>query len=174
MRFARLLSLAVLLFTGCAGYQIGPIKPTRMAKVHTIAVPNFRNDTMYPRLETMLATAVIKQIQQDGTYQIARDNDADVVLQGRVEQVLSSPLRSVRGNLLLTREYQLTIRCSYKITERTSGAIIDNGMVFGQTSFFVSGDDPISADINQDQTPALPLAAEALAKDLVSRLSEGW
>jgi hypothetical protein len=174
MRFAFFLPLVALVFTSCAGYQLGPVKPTRMAKVQTIAVPNFRNDTLHPRLETQLATAVIKQIQQDGTYQIARDNDADAVLQGHVEQVVSSPLRSVRGNLLLTREYQLTIRCRYEVTNRTTGAVLYGGTAIGQTSFFVSGSDPISADITQDQRPALPLAAEALAKDLVSRLSEGW
>ncbi len=172
MRFAFLLPL--LLLAGCAGYQLGPIKPTQMAKVTSIAVPNFRNDTLHPRLETQLATALIKQLQQDGTYKIARENDADAILQGHVEQVISSPLRSVRGNLLLTREYQLTIRCTYNVTDRVTGAPLYAGTAFGRTQFFVSGSDPISADIIQDQRPALPLAAEDLAKDLVSRLSEGW
>jgi Lipopolysaccharide-assembly len=174
MRFAFLLPLAALLFTGCAGYQLGPVKPTRMAKVTSIAVPNFRNNTLGPRLETLLATALIKQLQQDGTYKILRENDADAILQGHVEQIISSPLRSVRGNLLLTREYQLTIRCTYNVTDRVTGAVLDSGTAFGRTQFFVSGSDPISADITQDQRPALPLAAEDLAKDLVSRLSEGW
>lgn len=174
MRFAFFLPLAALLFTGCAGYQLGPIKPTLMAKVTSIAVPNFRNDTLHPRLETQLATALIKQLQQDGTYKILRENEADAILQGHVEQVISSPLRSVRGNLLLTREYQLTIRCRYEVTDRTTGALLDSGIATGQTSFFVSGSDPISADIIQDQRPALPLAAEELAKDLVRDLSEGF
>ncbi len=60
------------------------------------------------------------------------------------------------------------------MTNRVTGEVIYSNMAFGQTSFFVSGSDPISADITQDQRPALPLAAEALAKDLVSHLSEGW
>ncbi len=174
MRFTFLLPFAALLFTGCAGYQLGAIKPTRMAKVKTIAVPNFRNDTLQPRVEVLLATALITQFQQDGTYKIVRENEADAIIQGHLEEIVRSPARSVRGNLLLTREYILTLRCRYTVTNRVTGAVLDGGAAFGQTSFFVSGSNPIAADITQDERPAMPLAAEALAKNIVSHLSEGW
>lgn len=174
MRFTLLLPLAALLFTSCAGYHVGAIKPTRMAAIKTIAVPNFRNDTLTPRMEVLLATALIKQLQQDGTYQVVRENEADAIVQGHLEEVLQSPTRSVRGNLLLTREYLLTLRCRYTVTNRVTGAVIENNSANGQTTFFVSGSDPIAADIIQDQRPALPLAAEAMSKEIVSRLSEGW
>jgi hypothetical protein len=174
MRFAFLLPLAALAFTSCAGYHVGPIKPTRMAKINTLAVPDFHNDTLVPRVEVLLATALIKQIQQDGTYKIARENDADAIVQGRLEQILQTPSRSVRGNVLLTREYTLTLKCRYEVKDRATGAILDRHTAQGQTSLFVSGTSTLAADITQDIRQALPLAAEQLAKDMVSHLSEGW
>jgi len=174
MRLTFLLPIAALILTGCAGYQVGPIKPTRMAKVNTLAVLNFKNDTLLPRVEVLLANAVIKQVQQDGTYKITRENEADAIFQGRLEQTIRTPARSVRGNVLLTREYVLTLRCRYDVTDRVTGAILDSRSAIGTTTFFASSSDPISADLIQDERQALPLAAEELAKDIVSHLSEGW
>ena len=174
MWLAFCLPLVALLLSSCAGYHVGPIKPTRMAKVTTIAVPSFKNDTLLPRVEVLLANAVIKQLQQDGTYQVVRDNEADAIFQGHLEQIIRRPSRSVRGNVLLTKEYTLTLRCTYDITDRVTGAVLDRRAAIGQTTFFVSGTDAIAADLTQDERQALPLAAEDLAKDIVSHLSEGW
>ena len=58
MRFA-LSFLAALLFTSC-GYQVGPVKPTKLQGIRRICVKNFQNDTLEPRMEAMLASAVIK------------------------------------------------------------------------------------------------------------------
>ena len=174
MRFSLLLPLATLLFSSCAGYHVGPIKPKRMAKITTIAVPSFKNDTLLPRAEVLLANALIKQFQQDGTYKIVRENEADAILQGHLEQIIRNPSRSVTGNVLLTREYILTLRCTYILTDRVTGEIIERRSAMGRTSFFVSGSDTIAADVTQDERQALPLAAEDLAKEVVSHLSEGW
>ena len=176
MRPAFFLPLAALVFSSCAGYHVGPIKPTRMAKVNAIAVPSFKNDTLLPRVEVLLANALIKQFQQDGTYKIVHESDADAILQGRLEQVIHTPARSVRGNVLLTREYTLTLRCRYDVTDRHTGALLDRQSASGQTTFFAtgSGNSAIASDITQDQRQAFPLAAEHLAKDIVSHLSEGW
>ena len=174
MRFALLLPLAALVFSSCAGYHVGPIKPTRMAAVNTIAVPSFKNETLLPRVEVLLANALINQFQQDGTYKIVRDNDADAIVQGHLETIVRRPSRSVRGNVLLTREFILTLHCRYDVTDRRTGALLLRRTANGQTSFFVSGTDAIAADVTQDERQAFPLAAEQLAKDIVSHLSEGW
>lgn len=173
MRFAFLLPLAALLFAGCAGYQIGPIKPKTMREVTKIAVPTFKNETLEPRVEVLLANAVIKQIQQDGTYQITREEDADATLEGVLDEIVRRPSRGVRGNVLQTREFTLVLRIRYRVTDR-SGRILEQRSVSGQTSFFVSGTDTLAADTNQDERQAIPLAAEDAAVRLVSQISEGW
>ena len=160
--------------TGCAGYHIGPIKPKPMADVKTLAVQTFKNDTLEPRIEVLLANAVIKQLQKDGTYKIARENEADAIVEGTLEEVERKPQRSVRGNVLLTREYDLILRVRYRVIDRVTGKELEGRSVQGRTSFFVSGTDAIAADVLQDERQAIPLAAEDLATRLVSQISEGW
>ena len=163
-----------LLLGGCAGYHIGPVKPAKFEGIHSIAVNNFKNDTLQPRVEVLLANSVIKQIQQDGTYKVADEASADALLEGTLEEIRRRPSRYVRGNVLQTREYTLQIRVRYKLTQRGTGKLLDERTAFGDTSFFVSGSGSVAADVNQDELQAFPLAAEELAVRLVSQISEGW
>ena len=88
-RFARRVksfSVALLVslsLGGCAGYHIGDVKPHYLEGVRTIAVPTFRNETYQPRMEVLMTNTVIKQLQQDGTFQITTEDKADAVLRGR-------------------------------------------------------------------------------------------
>jgi outer membrane lipopolysaccharide assembly protein LptE/RlpB len=155
MRLAFLLPLAALLFSGCAGYHVGPIKPKSMRAVKTIAVPSFKNDTLEPRVEVLLANSIIKQLQQDGTYQVVREKDADATIEGSLDEIIRRPSRSVRGNVLQTREFTLVIRIRFRVIDR-SGRVLEQRAVTGQTSFFVSGTDTLAADVNQDERQAFP------------------
>jgi hypothetical protein len=173
MRFFSPL-LALLLLTGCAGYQLGPVKPKPFTAIRKIAVQNFKNDTLEPRVEVLLATAIIKQIQQDGTYQVVDEKDADAIFEGTLDNIVRRPARQVSGNVLQTREYTLTLRARYRVINRATGVEIDSRGISGTTSFFVSGSNPTSADVNQDERQAIPIAAEDLAVRVVSQISEGW
>jgi hypothetical protein len=174
MKFAALVPLAILCFGGCAGYKIGPIQPTFMKGIHKIAVQTFRNDTLEPRIEVDLANAVIKQFQQDGTYQIVADKDADAILAGTMDMIQRHPARSVIGNVLQTQEFTLTLRGRFTLTNRVTGVVIDQRAVTGQTSFYTSGSGSVAEDVTSDERQAVPLAAEDMATQLVSTYSEGW
>ena len=157
-----------LLLSGCAGYHLGPAKPAYLKDVHVLAVPMFRNTTLVPRVEAMVSDTVIKQFQQDGTYRIANESQADAVLKGEVMAIGRAPARSVRGNVLATTEFMLVLRVRYTVTGRDGRILTGPAEVTGSTSFFV-GD-----DVTTDERQALPLAAEELAGHLVTQLSEGW
>ena len=169
-----LLALFSLILAGCAGYTVGPIKPTPMKQVNRIAVRNWRNDTLEPRVSVLLTTMNIKQLQQDGTYEITDESRADAILDGTLNAIDRRPVRSLRGNILATKEYQLTLRGRYTLTEKGTGRVIDERKVNGVTSFFVTGRSLVAADSNQDERQALPLAIEELATRLTSNISEGW
>jgi hypothetical protein len=131
-------------------------------------VPTFRNTTLVPRIEVLVTGAVIKQFQQDGTFRIANEDNADAILKGEIIGVGRSPARSVRGNVLATTEFNLSLRVRYTVVGRDGKTIAGPSDAAGLTSFFV-GD-----DVNTDERQALPLAAEEMAGRLVSQLSEGW
>jgi len=166
--------LAAFALAGCAGYEVGSIKPTPMQGIRTLAVPNFKNETLEPRVEVLLANTLIKQIQQDGTYKIADEKDADATVECSLEEIDRRPQRSVRGDTLVTREYELVMRIRYRVIENKTGRELMSRTVSGSTHFFVSGINAITADVLQDERQALPLAMEEAAVRLVAQISEGW
>ena len=157
-----------LFLTGCLGYHIGPVKPYSLHDVHTIAVPTFKNETLIPRIESLVTGTVIKQFQQDGTYRITNESNADAVLKAEITRISRSPARSVRGNVLATTEFNLAMRVHYRLLGRDGQPVGPPGEAVGTTSFFVG------TDVVTDERQALPLATEELATRLVSQLSEGW
>lgn len=161
-------ALSCLCLTGCLGYHIGPVKPNYLRDVHTIAVPTFKNQTLVPRIEVLVTDTVIKQFQQDGTFQIASNERADAILEGQIMDIGRSPARSVRGNVLATTEFNLVMRVKYRLIARDGKPLGPQGVAVGTTSFFVG------SDVTTDERQALPLATEQLATQLVSQLSEGW
>jgi hypothetical protein len=159
---------ACFVLGGCLGYHVGPVKPYYLRDVHTIAVPTFENKTLLPHIEVLVTDTVIKQLQQDGTFQIARGGDADATLKAEITQIDRLPARSVRGNVLQTIEFNLYMRLKYTLIARDETPIAPPAVVSGTTSFFVS------TDVTTDERQALPLATEDLATRLVTQLSEGW
>lgn len=167
MKKAPLLLLLGLLLDGCAGYTLGPATPAYLKHIHTIAIPTFGNTTLVPRIEVLVTNTVIKQFQQDGTFRIVSADAADATLKAEITGVGRAPVRSVRGNVLSTTEFNLVLSVKYTLIGR-DGNVLAPGSVAGATSFFVG------TDVNTDERQALPLAAEELARHLVSQLSEGW
>jgi lipopolysaccharide assembly LptE-like protein len=166
----QFLSAALIAFglTGCMGYHIGPAKPYYLRDVRSISVPTFKNSTLQPRIEVLVTGTVIKQFQQDGTFRIVGDGEADATLKGEITAISRRPTRSVRGNVLATTEFGLTMTVRYSVLDRRGKQIAPASSAAGTTSFFVG------RDVNTDERQALPLATEQLAAHLVSQLSEGW
>jgi Lipopolysaccharide-assembly len=144
------------------------VKPYYLRDVHTIAVPTFKNHTLVPRIEVLVTDTVIKQLQQDGTFQVTSGDKADATLNGEISRISRTPARSVRGNVLATTEFNLALSVKYSLTGRNGTDLAASNQAIGTTSFFVS------SDVTTDERQALPLATEDLATRLVSQLSEGW
>ena len=161
-------ALLAVCLSGCAGYRLGDVKPNHLRDVRKIAVLNFRNNTFNPRVETLVTNTVIKQFQQDGTYQITTPEEADAILDGVVSGISRNPTRSVRGNVLATNEFNLGLTIGYTLRDKKGAPLVGPGSISGGTSFFVG------TDVTTDERQALPLAAEDLATRLVSQISEGW
>jgi hypothetical protein len=166
----KLLGVTALCFclTGCLGYSIGPVKPGYLSDVHTISVPTFKNDTLLPRIEVLVTDTVIKQFQQDGTFRIGNDSNSDATLKAEISRVSRAPARSQRGNVLSTTEFNMVMRVKYRLVGRDGKTIGPPGEVQGTTSFFRG------SDVVTDERQGIPLAAEELAQNLVTQLSEGW
>ncbi len=162
-----LLGVLSLSLAGC-GYHLGEIRPTVMRSVQFLAVPTFKNRTYHPRVEVILADAVIRQLQQDGTYTIVGTERADAILNATLNSVERRPIRSLTTDVLTSTEYELTIIAAFEVQDRFSGVTLMSGEVRGAATFFPTG------DLTTDERQAFSVAAQRLAVALSQRLSEGW
>jgi len=166
--FSAFLLLPLLLSLGGCGYHVGEIKPTPMRRVTTIAVNSFKNETLIPRVEVQTANAVVKQFQQDGTYRIESNDRADAILEGTIEKIDRQPMRIIASNVLQTSEFELILVVRYQIIDRITGAVLQQGKARGTTPFFTD------SNLVTDQNMNYPSAAQRMAENLVSKVSEGW
>lgn len=176
-------------FTGCAGYQLGSVKPTPYQNINRIHIPTFKNETLEPRTAAIVTNSVIKQIQMDGTYEVTSKSGADAVLEGTISRVERRQLRAAQTDTLRTTEMRLFIVVEWRLIDPETGEQIDYaatkdrdearvetgsqlrqrpGRVVGQTIQFI---DP---NFQLSERNAIPLAAEDAAEQLVGQLANGW
>jgi hypothetical protein len=162
-----LILIPFLLF-GCAGYTLGPVQPTFMKGIRRIAVPIFENRTVEPGIDALTTTTVIKQLQQDGTYEVSGLDQADAELKGEIVEVARAKARSVVGNILASSEFNLSVRIRFTVVNPQSGAVLGQRELSGVSRYFVGN------DVQTQEHQAIPLAVEDAAIQVTSFLSEGW
>ncbi|MES2597584.1 MAG: LptE family protein [Verrucomicrobiota bacterium] len=167
MKTLCLLALSLVL-SSCAGYHLGGQKPAHMANITKLAVPTFENQTLEPRLSSVVTNSLIKQIQMDGSYQIVAKEDAEAVLEGTISRVDRSQFRSVRRNVLRTSQLQMRLLASYSIKDTASGRPIHVGATSGM-SYVI-----LDSNVQNSEAQALDDAAQRLATSIANEISEGW
>lgn len=155
--------------SGCAGYQLGSLKPTAMSHIESIAIPTFSNKTLEPRSQVLVTNEVIKQLQRDGTYSVADPaKGGDAILHGTITDIERRQMRSSRTDVLRTREMEFRLIVEFTLEDTETGAELDRGTIMGVTSVYL---DP---NFQLTERQALQIAAEDLAQRLASRISEGY
>jgi hypothetical protein len=194
-RVSRRLALTTLAsaaasVVGCAGYQLGDIKPSIYSEVDSLFIPTFENETLEPRISTIVTDSVIKGLQTDGTYSIARNAESsDAVLKGKIKEIRRQQLRAARTDTLRTTELSVYVIVEWSLHDPVTGAKLKYtverdlndtnveattnvrnrpGRVFGQTIQFIDG------NFQTSERNAIPLAAQNAAEQLVIQLTEGW
>ena len=166
---AALLLAALPLFSGCAGYRVGNISGRDLQGVHSVYVPVAQNVSLEPDIQVVCTNAIIRRFESDGTLSVNPNINSDSELDVTITEVTKNPIRSSTNDVLLTAEYDLTVRAKVTYINRRLGRkIFENATVSGTTSFFTQ------ADINEGERQALPLACTDLAVNTVKLVTEGW
>lgn len=164
-----LLAILSIALTSCAGYRLGGSKPPSLASVKSISVPMFANGTLEPRAEALATSAVAAAIVEDGTYRLADRGSADAVLEGKLNSIKYSTLRSSRRDSLLAEELTNEIRIDWVLRDASDPTkVLASGESNGHSSFFVD------SNLQTARRNALPDAMGRAARNLVSRLSSGY
>lgn len=161
-----LAAMTLAALAGCLGYRLGPVAETRY---QSIAVPVFRNRTLQPQLEGLVANAIIERLQQDGTLRVQNRSTADAVLFGTITGYAREPVRVARTDTGLPREYRVTMTAVVEVLDQRTGQHILKPTTFeGRAETF------IGSDLQSADEQIIPLLAEDLARQIVARLTEPW
>lgn len=164
--FTLLLATVVVFLAGCAGYQLGPTSGlSRLDK--TVEIIPFQNHTLEPRLSDAVTAQLRKQLQRDGTYQLATHDDGDLIVSGVITRYLRRELSFTPGDTLTVRDFRLVMTAQVTARERRSGKVVLDKPVTGYTMIRVG------ADLPSAERQALPLLAGDLARNVTSLLADG-
>jgi len=164
-----LVSLALGLLSGCAGYRVGNTSGRDLQGVRSVYVPVAKNTSLEPDLQMTVTNAIIRRFNSDGTLEVNQNPNADSELDVVITNVQHTAVRSSTSDILVTAQYQLTIQATATYVNRRLGRkIFENVAVTGSTTFFTQ------SDIQEGERQALPLAAEDLANNAVKLITEGW
>ena len=161
-----LVGLVALVGNGCAGYKLGPVNGLA-AREKSVQVNPFTNKTLEPHLGDEVTGQLRKQLQRDGTYQLASHNDGDIVLGGSVIHYARQEVSLSPGDTLTVRDYRLELRAQVTAYQRSSGKVILDRQVSGFTLIRVT------YDLTSTERQAMPLLAGDLAKNVTALLAEG-
>lgn len=168
MKFSALFASALCLVS-CGGYHLGGTKPASLNRITTISVPMFTNSTLHPRAEALATSAVANAFVQDGTYRIARTDQADAVLEGNLSRIEYSTIRGTRFDTQLPEELANTVTLEWTLRDaRDPTKILASGKNIGSSQLFVS------SNLQTARNNALPEALERAGEALVSRLASGY
>jgi hypothetical protein len=168
MHAARWLMMAWTagLLTGCAGYRLGPTND-QAAGAQSVQVNPLVNQTVEPRLAEAVTAALRKQFQRDATYRLATRNDGDIIVTGVITRYDRRELSLLPDDVLTVQDYRVSLTAQVTARERSSGRVLLDQPVTGQTLLRVG------TDLASAERQALPLLADDLAKRVVALIADG-
>ncbi|MCX5657068.1 MAG: LptE family protein [Candidatus Omnitrophica bacterium] len=163
----------VVLFSGC-GYT------TRSAiskEYKTLVVKNFVNKveiqtatpeykTYYPGLETKITNAVVSRFIYDGNLHIAKEEDADLILEGELLDYMKQALRYTESDNV--EEYRISVVVNIALKDKEGNVIWQRSNFTGDTTYRLSG--PLA----KTEATALEDAVSDLARRIVNLTVESW
>ena len=162
------IGLLALSSAGCASYQLGSTLDPALKDVY---VPTVRSKVNQPGIEATVTSAIIREIQREGTMRISEEKDASTILEIEIIGYEQDTLRYNSDDLGRAAEYTMTIEAKVmfrKLTGAPEEAIILSGTYEGEDTF-LSGMDTISA-----KQRCLPEASKDLAEQIIDACISVW
>ena len=165
---APFLLIAALLLpaAGCAGYRLGSASGLT-ADAQSIEIIPFPNQTEEPRLSQSLASALRRQIQNDGTFKLETRGRGDLQITGNIVQYLRVGVTFQPGDVITPRDFELRMTAQVKVLNRRAGKTLLQRPVTGRTLIRAFN------DLASAERQALPLLADDLARKIIDLLVDG-
>jgi hypothetical protein len=149
---------------GCASYSWRPSVPPEM---RTVSVPVFRNEGAVAALGGEVARQVLRELQREGTFRIARPDDASVEVQGSVKAGDPTVVAYERRTGSRIRERELHATATVSFIDKKGGKTLVDGRKYRARVTFAAGDDVLTGARDASSRLAEELARQ-IADDLVA------
>ena len=153
------LALAV---AGCGGYAWKPSVP---ADMRTVAVPVFANESGVTELGAVVTRQVLRDVQREGTFDIAVPGDAAVEIQGRVRRADAHVVAYERSTGARNREHRFTVTAEVSFIDKKNGKVLVDNRCYRATTTFLASDDLLTGERD-----ASGRVAEELARQITDEL----
>lgn len=161
-----LIGIIGLLSIGCAGYRLGPSTGNPPGAI-SIEIQPLRNETSQPRLTESTTQALRRELQSDGTYRLATQDDGDWILSGSLEEYQRGAVSFDPSDVITPRDFQITVVARVHVRSRVTGEVVLDRIVTGRTTVR-TGSDQVSSEHQ-----SLPLLTGDLARSIVSAMADG-
>jgi hypothetical protein len=154
-----------ILLSGCGTYHVTSAVP---AELRTISVPVFENKTGYPELGAIVTQYTLRELQREGTLEIAPMESASLKLLCTVNSK-RHPISFSREYGTRASEYRYTLVAQVTLVERSTGKLLlDNVEISGSTTF-LTNDDLLTGMQN-----AAPRVSKELARNIIDTVLALW
>lgn len=151
--------------SGC-GYMLGNgFSPD----IKTVSVPTFENDTYRRGLEFQLTEAVQKEIQNRTPYRLARGNDADTRLTGRIVQVRKDVLGENNNDDPRQLQFSIMVRVTWE-NLRTGEILAKEEVPVAPEAIPLMSSAGFAPELGQSQATATQMAIGKMAKHIVNMM----
>ena len=164
-RSAFFLAAAVMV-SGCASYRLGPVNPA-IPTGQAIEVGLFQNTTPQPGLTESLNASIRRELQRDGTFELATGGDGDVLIAGNITAYRRSAVSFQPRDILSVRDFEVELVTRILASEKATGKVLIDHELTGRTTVRLSG------NLASAERQALPLLTNDLARKTVALLAEG-
>ncbi|MCS1406943.1 MAG: hypothetical protein M2R45_00099 [Verrucomicrobia subdivision 3 bacterium] len=161
-----LLLVSLFLQAGCVSYQLGPSSGLE-AGAQTIEIAPFPNQTEEPRLSPVVASAMRRQIQSDGTFQLDTRRKGDLKVTGQITEYLRVGVTFQPGDISTIRDFELRMTARVKVQNRRTGEVMLDRPVTGRTLIRAFN------DLASAERQALPSLADDLAQNITDMIVDG-
>jgi hypothetical protein len=166
-RASGILGIALgLLVSGCAGYRLGPSNGT-LAGARTVQILPFTNRTLEPRLGDAATSALRKEIQREGTFQLATHGAGDVIVSGEIISLDRGEVSFLPVDVVTARDYRMSFTAHVVARDRISDQVVLDRNLTGNALMRVG------ADLPSVERQTLPLLATDLARKITAALADG-
>ena len=124
-------SIAAMLFSGCSGYRWGTTVPEEF---RSVSVPVFE-------IGPIVTQYTLREFQREGSFRIARPEDAAVEVQGVLRGMSRSGVAYDRGQGMRASEYRYAVVADVSFIDKKNGKILlERKNIKGETTFLTQDD----------------------------------